>query len=416
MFFLYQIFTSIILILSPIILIYRIIIDKEDKNRFTEKYSLPSQKKNNGKLLWFHCASVGELLSIIPLLMHYERSKCINQILVTSSTLSSSKVFKKFKFNKTIHQFYPLDNSYLTNKFLRFWKPNLSIFVESEIWPCMFENIAEKKIPLVLLNARLTKKTFNKWIKFKKYSIPIFQKITAAYPQNLETKIFLKKLKIKKINILGNLKFIEYNQKNSDKINTKLKRKFKNKKIWVASSTHLNEEIFCAKTHIELKKKLKNLITIIIPRHIHRCEKIISEIQNLGLNVSCHSSKIKSLKNIDIYIVDTFGETKKFHNLASSVFLGGSIIKRGGQNPLEAARFGAKILHGPNIYNFKEVYKLLKSFNASKKINSPKELASSIIFSKNKITGIRIKKIGENILKKTIKELDNFIINEFKKT
>ena len=416
MFFLYQIFTSIILILSPIILIYRIIIDKEDKNRFTEKYSLPSQKKNNGKLLWFHCASVGELLSIIPLLMHYERSKCINQILVTSSTLSSSKVFKKFKFNKTIHQFYPLDNSYLTNKFLRFWKPNLSIFVESEIWPCMFENIAEKKIPLVLLNARLTKKTFNKWIKFKKYSIPIFQKITAAYPQNLETKTYLKKLKIKKINILGNLKFIEYNQKNSDKINTKLKRKFKNKKIWVASSTHLNEEIFCAKTHIELKKKLKNLITIIIPRHIHRCEKIISEIQNLGLNVSCHSSKIKSLKNIDIYIVDTFGETKKFHNLASSVFLGGSIIKRGGQNPLEAARFGAKILHGPNIYNFKEVYKLLKSFNASKKINSPKELASSIIFSKNKITGIRIKKIGENILKKTIKELDNFIINEFKKT
>ena len=416
MFFLYQIFTSIILILSPIILIYRIIIDKEDKNRFTEKYSLPSQKKNNGKLLWFHCASVGELLSIIPLLMHYERSKCINQILVTSSTLSSSKVFKKFKFNKTIHQFYPLDNSYLTNKFLRFWKPNLAIFVESEIWPCMFENIAEKKIPLVLLNARLTKKTFNKWIKFKKYSIPIFQKITAAYPQNLETKTYLKKLKIKKINILGNLKFIEYNQKNSDKINTKLKRKFKNKKIWVASSTHLNEEIFCAKTHIELKKKLKNLITIIIPRHIHRCEKIISEIQNLGLNVSCHSSKIKSLKNIDIYIVDTFGETKKFHNLASSVFLGGSIIKRGGQNPLEAARFGAKILHGPNIYNFKEVYKLLKSFNASKKINSPKELASSIIFSKNKITGIRIKKIGENILKKTIKELDNFIINEFKKT
>ncbi len=416
MFFLYQIFTSIILILSPIILLYRIIIDKEDKNRFTEKYSLPSKKKNNGKLIWFHCASVGELLSIIPLLMHYERSKFINQILVTSGTLSSSKVFKKFKFNKTIHQFYPLDNSYLTNKFLRFWKPNLAIFVESEIWPCMFGNIAEKKIPLVLLNARLTKKTFNKWIKFKNFSIPIFQNITAAYPQNLETKTYLKKLKIKKINILGNLKFIEYNQKNSDKINTKLRRQFKNKKIWVASSTHLNEEIFCAKTHIELKKKLKNLITIIIPRHIHRCEKIISEIQNLGLNVSCHSSKIKSLKKIDIYIVDTFGETKKFHNLASSVFLGGSIIKRGGQNPLEAARFGAKILHGPNIYNFKEVYKLLKSFNASKKINSPKQLASSIIFSKNKITGIRIKKIGENILKKTIKELDNFIINEFKKT
>ena len=125
---------------------------------------------------------------------------------------------------------------------------------------------------------------------------------------------------------------------------------------------------------------------------------------------------MKSLKNIDIYIVDTFGETKKFHNIGSSVFLGGSIIDRGGQNPLEAARFGAKILHGPNIDNFIDIYKLLKIFKISKKIISPKQLASSIVFKKNKIIGFKIKKIGEKILKNTLKELDYLIKNEFKKT
>ena len=121
------------------------------------------------------------------------------------------------------------------------------------------------------------------------------------------------------------------------------------------------------------------------------------------------------MNDTDIYIVDTFGETKKFHKLGSSVFLGGSIIERGGQNPLEAARYGAKILHGPNIDNFKDVYKLLKTLKVSKKIYTPKELASSIVFKKNKSTGNRIKKIGENILKKTIKDLDKIFKNEFKK-
>ena len=115
-------------------------------------------------------------------------------------------------------------------------------------------------------------------------------------------------------------------------------------------------------------------------------------------------------------MVDTFGETKKFHKVSSSVFLGGSIIKRGGQNPLEAARFGAKILHGPNTDNFKDVYKLLKSLKISKKVNTPMQLASAINFKKNKVSGLKIKNIGEKILKKTIKELDKLRINEFKKT
>ena len=416
MFFIYQFFFTILIVFSPLVIIFRILKKKEHKRRFVEKFSLSTKRRIKGNLMWFHGASVGEILSIIPLIKNYEKDDSIKQILITSSTLSSSKVLEKFNFKKVVHQFYPIDQLYFINKFLSYWRPNLAIFIESEIWPCMFKIINEKKIPLILLNARLTKKTFLKWFKLKNFSISVFKNITVAYPQNLETKTYLKKFQTNKIIQLGNLKFTEDEQENFEQINLKLKNQFKDKKIWVASSTHANEEVFCAKAHIEKKKKIKNLITVIIPRHVHRSRNIISEIKNLNLKVVCHSSRLKSLKNIDIYIVDTFGETKKFHKVGSSVFLGGSIVKRGGHNPLEAARFGAKILHGPNVDNFKEVYKLLKSLKVAKKIKTPKKLASSIIFKKNKITGNKIKNIGENILKKTIKELNKIIFNEFKKT
>jgi len=416
MFFLYQIIFTLIIFISPILIYFRILKNKEHKTRYKEKFSITSKKRIKGNLIWFHGASVGEIQSIIPLIENYEKDQTINQILITSSTLSSSKILKKFKFKKTIHQFYPLDHIYITSKFLRYWKPNIAIFIESEIWPYMFKELKKRKIPIALLNARITKKTFDKWMKLKNFANEIFNKITIAYPQNLETKYFLKKLKTNKVKTIGNLKFIENDNEKFNTISNKLKSQFKTKKIWVASSTHSNEEIFCAKTHIELKKKIKNLVTIIIPRHIHRANKIISKLESLNLKVTKHSSKNKNIKNTDVYLVDTFGETKKFHKISCSVFLGGSIIKRGGQNPLEAARYGARILHGPNIDNFKDVYKALSSLKASKKITTPNELASLIIFKRNKNLGNKIKKIGGKILKETINELDKLINNEFKKT
>mgnify|MGYP001487478029 FL=1 len=416
MFFLYQILLSILLLVSPVVIIYRILINKESKERFLEKYSIFSKRKKKGKLIWFHGASVGEILSVIPLIEKYEKDKSIRQILVTSSTLSSSKVLERFKFKKTIHQFYIFDLLFLTSRFLDYWKPNIAIFIDSEIWPAMFKTLNKKNIPLLLLNARLTKKSFNKWYKYKFFSKSIFKLITKAYPQNLETNKFLKKLGVKKIKYIGNLKFSEnYNDKRNE-IKPSLKNKFKNKKIWIASSTHSGEEIFCVKAHLELKKKIKNLITIIIPRHISRANEIISEIAKFNLNTISHSSKSKNFKNLDIYLVDTFGETKKFFKIASTVFLGGSIIKRGGQNPLEAARYGSKILHGQNIDNFKDVYKLLNSLNISKKVSNYHELASSISFLRNQKIGLKISKIGKIILKNTLKEIDTQIKNEFKKT
>ena len=416
MLFIYQLIISILLLISPIILLIRILRKKENIKSLKEKFSFNSKRRVNGKLIWFHGASVGEVLSIIPLIKHYEKDKSIKQILVTSSTLSSLKVIKKFNFKKTVHQFYPIDHFIFNNKFINYWKPSLGIFVDSEIWPMMFQNLKYKNIPIILLNARLTKKTFSRWIKIKSFAKSVFNKITVAYPQNKETNLYLKELDVRNIITIGNLKFSENSDENLNNISKKLKSELDKKKIWVASSTHKTEEIFCAKAHLKLKKKITNLLTIIIPRHIHRANEITNQIKNLNLKIALHSSKPKNLKNVDIYLVDTFGETKKFHQIGNTVFLGGSIIKRGGQNPLEATRLGAKILHGPNTDNFKDVYKHLKLLNISKKINTPLQLASSIIFKKNKNSGKKIKKIGQKILNKTINELDNLINNEYKKT
>ena len=193
MFFLYQIIISLLIIISPFFIIYRIFKKKEDKKRFIEKLSIPTVKRRKGKIIWFHGASVGEVLSIVPIIKYYEKINSVDQILITSSTLSSSYVLKKFKFKKTVHQFYPIDHFLFTKKFLNYWKPSMAIFIESEIWPYMFRNLKNKNIPLILLNARITKKTFNRWLKINFFSKLIFKMITVAYPQNIETKYYLKK-------------------------------------------------------------------------------------------------------------------------------------------------------------------------------------------------------------------------------
>jgi len=411
MFFFYQIIIFSIILISPIIISVRILKHKEDKKRFLEKFSINSKFRKKGKLIWFHGSSVGEIMSIIPLIYYYENNKSVQQILVTSSTLSSSNILKKYKFKKTIHQFFPIDFLLISKKFLKYWNPATAIFVKSEIWPSMFKTLNKKKIPLILLNARLTKKSYNRWSLLKNFAHSVFRSILISYPQNIETIKYLKKLSVKKIKFIGNLKFIESPYDKQLNYNTKLKNLFSKYKIWVAASTHRDEEIICAKAHIILKRKIKNLITIIIPRHINRTNEILTKINNLNLNTVCHSSQKKKLNDVDIYLVDTYGESKKFYEITKTVFLGGSLINHGGQNPLEAARYGTKIIHGKYINNFEDIYLYLKKLKFSKSIDSHQQLASSINFGLLNKKKSDINKLGGKIFKKTTNELDKLINN-----
>ena len=209
MFFLYQILIFITILFSPLILLVRFLKNKEDKKRFIEKFSIIFKKKNKQNLVWIHAASVGEVMSVVPLIDELEKDEKIEKILLTTSTLSSSKIFENLKFKKTFHQFFPIDFFFLTSIFIKHWRPKIAIFIDSEIWPCMFTEIKKNKIPLVLLNARITERSFKKWQILKKFSSIIFGKIDMAYPSNLETMNFLKKFKVKKIKKIGNLKFTE---------------------------------------------------------------------------------------------------------------------------------------------------------------------------------------------------------------
>ena len=416
----YRILINFIFLLSPLIIIYRIIKNKEDKIRFKEKLCFISKKKSKGKLIWFHGASVGELRSIVPLLEKLNHNKNISQILVTSNTLSSSKIMQKIRLKKVIHQFFPIDTNFLSNKFLNYWQPSLAIFIDSEIWPNTLLNLKKKNIPTALINGRITKKTFKKWLYFKSFAKEIFSKINLCLSSSIESKNYLKKLGVNKVKYYGNLKFSQSENDKTD-FDKNLRKFFNKKKIWCASSTHNGEELVCGTVHQKLKKKYQNLITVIIPRHVDRVNSIKDQLVKLNLKVHMDEPKKRLSEDIDIYLVNTYGKTKLFYNICKNVFLGGSLIDHGGQNPLEATRFGCNILHGPSISNFREIYLFLKKNRVSTQIKDQLELTKTLnSFFLKKKNSDKIKKklnlIGKMILNKTYKEINLLNKNEIKKT
>ena len=407
----YNFLVYILIIFSPLIIIYRIIKKKENPRRFLEKFSINKKERKKGKLIWFHCSSVGEFLSVVPLIQEFEKIKSIKQILVTTSTLSSSKIFRKFKFKKTSHQFYPLDNIHIVNNFLNYWEPSSVFFVESEIWPTMISELNKRKIKILLINARMSEKSFKRWFAIRYFGKNILEKFDYIFPQNKETLLYFKKLGIKKIKFLGNLKFINTHDDKLKEIN---KKYFKNKKILCSASTHHNEEEIFANLHVKYKKKIPNLITIIIPRHIERTDEITQMLDKKKLKFIKHSENKKNYKNYDIYIVDSYGESKSFYKISDVVFLGGSLVSKGGQNPLEALKFGCNILHGNYTFNFKDIYKMLEKEKLSLKVNNSKDLEKKALNllndKKNNLNKIKkLKRIGDLILKKNLNELGKII-------
>jgi 3-deoxy-D-manno-octulosonic-acid transferase len=277
----------------------------------------------------------------------------------------------------------------------------------------MFSNLKSNNIPIIIMNARITERSFNRWQIFSKFANQVFGKISLALPQNLETLKYLKLLKVKNIQVAGNLKY--YGQKNNHNEEVKLlKNKFKDFKLWCAASTHNEEEILIGKLHKKLKKSEKKLVTIVIPRHINRTDEIINALNNLDLNCITHSSNQKLRKDTDIYLVDSYGESSKFYSLTNVCFVGGSIIKHGGQNPLEPARLGNYIINGPNVKNFKEIYAFLNNLKISSSTSNILTMENIILKKiKTKIPNKNIKKIikiGNDVLEKNLFYINKYLI------
>ena len=420
MYYWYKFITFFFYPFAPIYLYFRKIRKKEDSIRYKEKLAKINIERGEGFLIWFHVASVGEAMSILPLIDGCIKEKKINRILITSITLSSGKILEK-RFNnnpKINHQFLPLDIISLINKFLDHWKPNLSIFIDSEIWPNLILKISEKKIPLLLVNARITKKSFDRWKLVMGFAKKIFGKFDLCIASNNESENFLKILGSKNIKNYGNLKFS--NIKNDiKKLDLNFLNKIKNRKVWCAASTHPSEEIICAEAHLKIKKNYNNILTIIIPRHIDRVKTIKEELSKFNINVLLVTELNNFDDKTDILLVNSYGEALKFYDISKYVFLGKSLvqslIKDSGQNPIEPARLGCKILHGPYVSNFSETYNYLKKLGITKEVNDSNKLSLSLIEElqkdkpKNHEIALKIENYGQNILNNVIMELKKYI-------
>ena len=421
MYFWYRFSTYLFYPFAPIYLYFRKIKKKEDSVSYKEKLSRIEIIREEGFLIWFHVASVGEAMSILPLIESYIEEKKIDKILLTSITLSSGKILKKrFSQNvKVIHQFLPLDVAVWTNKFLDHWKPNLSIFIDSEIWPNLISQISKKKIPLLLINARITKKTFGRWKLIINFAKKIFGKFDLCIASNKESEDFLKILGAKNIKNYGNLKFSKIKNVSNNKLDSDFLNKIENRKIWCGASTHPTEETLCAKSHLKIKEKYNNILTIIIPRHINRVKTIYEELSKLDLKIVVSSNLSQVDNTTDVILVDSYGESVKFYNISKYVFLGKSLItsliKDSGQNPIEPARLGCKIFHGPYVSNFSEIYKYFNELGISKEVNSSNELSLSLVeeFKDNKPKNLeiteKIETYGQNILNNVTQEIKKYI-------
>jgi len=421
MHFWYKLFTYLFYPFIPIYFFLRKLKKKEHPTRYKEKISQINIQRGEGFLLWCHVASVGEAMSILPLIENFEQQDKIKKILITTITLSSAQVLqKKYAQNtKIVHQFLPLDIPKFVNQFLDHWSPNLSILIDSEIWPNLIFYVKKKKIPLLLVNARITKKTFLRWNLLKKFSKKIFEKFDLCLVANKETENYLKILGAKNIKNYGNLKFAKIKSNFNNKLDSTFLNKIENRKIWCAASTHPSEEIFCAKTHLELKKTYKNILTIIVPRHIDRVETIFKDLSNLNLKIVLYSDWSKITNSTDILLINTYGETLKLYNISKCVLLGKSLTKslknNSGQNPIEPARLGCKIFHGPNVSNFADVYEYLKHLGVTKEVHSPEMLSQSLIEElkedkmNNKQIEEKIENYGQNTLNNVLNEIKIYI-------
>jgi 3-deoxy-D-manno-octulosonic-acid transferase len=407
----YYLITTVFYYLLYPYLYFRILKKKECPLRYREKLGVSLKVRNDGYLMWFHCSSIGELKSIFPIIDHYLKK---NQILVTTSTLGSNEVFQKkyYNTNNIIHQYSPIDSPQIIKKFFKKWNPNIIFFTESEIWPNQIFHAKNINIPIILLNARISNKSFIKWKIIKNSMNKILNCFDLILCQSNESADYFNYFGTNNVKISGNLKYVTSEDFGNKEENLDIQKRL----IFIALSTHPTEEEFSIKIHASLKSQYANLLTIIIPRHINRIPEIKKIIINAKLNFLIAESLDNFKNNTDILIINSYGNTKKILKSSKYVFIGGSLVNHGGQNPIEVAYNNALIFHGPHVHNFSEIYDFLNKENIAFKINSEAELINQLKEKFNNYQNNNIKekiiKMGDEILSSTIKRLDQYIVNK----
>ena len=373
----YQIITYIIRPLFFIFFFIRILNNKEEKGKFLERKGFSKNKRPPGKLIWIHAASVGETLSALPLIDSLLSFSSDYNILLTTGTKTSKNLISERNLERVIHQYFPWDAIAYCDRFLNNWKPDIIIFLESEIWPNHLIQAKKRGIPIVLVNARMTEKSKVRWLKFKKTINHLLSVFSLIISQDSTSNMRLKELGAKNTLTYGNLKHDSDRLPVNSKIFSQFETNSFGRNILVASSTHVGEEGRILKIFKSLLISMPNLLLVLAPRHPDRRNDVINEIKKAGFFASDFILRSNSLnfdKNTKIFILDSIGELGYFYKKSNSVILGGAFEKFGGHNPIEPARFGNAIFTGVNYYNFEEEYNNLVECNGAKVLKNDRDI------------------------------------------
>ena len=370
-------------LLDPIYLIYQyisVLRGKESSARFWERWVDKKIKRPSGKLIWFHSASVGETLSVIPLIQKLIKDDSEVNILITSTTMTSAQIFEKKPLRQVIHQMAPHDTFFVSRRFLTHWKPDLAIRVESEIWPRILLELKKDETPNFLFNARFSKKTLFKIQQQAESSAFLLSLFDGIHVQENYTKEILAQVgvDVQKISVTGSLKDSRKKLPVDKNDLKKFKKVIGSQNVWLAASTHPGEDEVILAAH----KKIGGIL-IIAPRHIERAKQIARLSSLLGFKTQLRSEEPDIKAETAVYIADTMGEMGLWYSLTSVAFIGGSLVEKGGHNPVEVAQFNTYILHGPNTYNASERYEQLRQAGICFLVKNERELVQETLRFQN---------------------------------
>lgn len=359
------------------ILNWRLKRGKEDPERVHERRGIASLERPPGPLVWVHGASVGEVLSVLPVVEHI-RAQGFN-VLVTSGTVTAAQMAEQRMPAGTLHQYVPLDSPRFVQSFLNHWRPELALIAESEFWPNLLMEASARGIPVVLVNGRLSLRSFTRWKKAGKTARFLLSNFDLCLAQDREIADRLAQLGARRVLATGNLKFDVMPPPADPHDLQEMKRTVYGRPVFLAASTHRGEDEDVIEAHIEAMERVPNLLTIIVPRHPERGGEIAQLVQEYRLAPAMRSRNHLPDRGTHVYVADTIGELGLFYRLAPVVFMGGSLIRHGGQNPIEPAKLDSAILHGPNVHNFASIYSELNRQRGAATVSDSRSLAKSLV-------------------------------------
>lgn len=349
---------------------------QEDRTRLGERQGYPSRPRPKGHLVWVHGASIGETLSLLPVVERLTQRGL--PVLVTSGTRTSASLIARRLPPGAVHQFVPLDVPRYVRRFLDHWRPDLALVAESEIWPNTVIALDKRQIPLVLVNGRLSDRSYRRWQKLPGVIRVLLERFALCLTQTAEDAERFARLGAPRVLVAGNLKFDASPPPADPRMVAHLSGLVAGRPVWLAASTHPGEESVIVAVHRALAQRHPQLLTIIAPRHPHRGQEVAAIAAQAGLRAGQRSQGIHPDRATDVYVVDTVGEMGLFYRLSPVVLMGGTLVPIGGHNPIEPAKLGAAILHGPHVHSATEIYGALDQSRGALMVKDSGGLARAV--------------------------------------